>query len=109
MRKIYLSLPINGYDYQERKAASLEVQREMEKRGYEVSNPMFNGLAKDALRQEHMRTDFKMLCECDEIVMLPKWDNSAGCLQELAIAASIGCKVRFILSLSPLVFVESRF
>ncbi|MGM9778963.1 MAG: DUF4406 domain-containing protein [Prevotella sp.] len=109
MNKIYLSLPISGYDYSERKQLSMQVQMELEKRGYEVFNPMFNGLPKDATTHEHMRVDFKMLCECNEIIMLPKWNHSAGCLQEFGVAASIGCEVKFLLSVEPFIIVESKF
>ena len=109
MKKIDLRLPISGYDYSERKQLSIHVQKEMEKRGYEVFNPMFNGLPKDATTHEHMRVDFKMICECDEIIMLPKWNHSAGCSQEFAVAVAIGCEVKFLLSVEPFIVVESKF
>ena len=108
-KKIYISLPISGYDYSERKQYSLSVQRELEQRGYEVYNPMFNGLAKDATTNEHMRIDFKMLCECDEIIMLPKRNHSAGCTQEFNVAVSIGCEVKFLLSNEPFIILGSKF
>lgn len=109
MKKIYISLPISGYDYSERKQLSMRVQQELEKKGYEVFNPMFNGLPKQATTHEHMRVDFKMLCECDEIVMLPKWNHSAGCAQEFNVAVSIGCDVKFLLSVEPFVMIETKF
>ena len=109
MKKIYLSLPISGYDYSERKQLSLQVQTELEKRGYEVFNPMFNGLPKDATTHEHMRADFQMLLQCDTILMLPKWNHSAGCTQEFNMAVSIGCEVKFVLSMEPLIIVDTKF
>lgn len=108
-KRIYISLPISGYDYSERRQLSMSVQRELEKRGYEVFNPMFNGLPKDATANEHMRADFKMLCECDEIIMLPKWNHSAGCTQEFNVAVSIGCEVKFLLSEEPFIMLETKF
>lgn len=109
MSKIYVSGPISGYDYSERKQTFLFVQKELEKKGYEVFNPMFNGLPKGASTHEHMRVDFKMLCECDEILMLPKWNHSAGCSQEFAVAVAIGCNVKFLLSVEPFIIVETKF
>ena len=109
MKKIYISLPISGYEYSERKQLSMRVQQELEKKGYEVFNPMFNGLPKQATTHEHMRVDFKMLCECDEIVMLPKWNHSAGCAQEFNVAVSIGCDVKFLLSVEPFIMIETKF
>ena len=108
-RRIYISMPISGYDYQERKELSVFVQRELEQRDYEVFNPMFNGLPKDATTNEHMRTDLKMLCECDEIIMLPKWNHSAGCTQELGVATAIGCNVKFLISVKPFTIIETKF
>lgn len=109
MKKIYLSLPISGYDYSERKQLSLQVQTELEKRGYEVFNPMFNGLPVDSVTHEHMRVDFQMLLQCDTILMLPKWNHSAGCVQEFNMAVSIGCEVKFLLSMEPLIIVDTKF
>ena len=74
-----------------------------------VLNPMFNGLPKDASTHDHMRVDFKMLCECDEIVMLPKWNHSAGCTCEFNVAVSIGCDVKFLLSVEPFIMIETKF
>lgn len=108
-RKIYISLPISGYDYSERKQLSLAVQQELERRGYEVYNPMFNGLPQDASHAEHMRVDFKMLCECDDVIMLPEWNHSIGCTQEFHMAVSIGCDVKFLLSQEPFVIIETKF
>lgn len=108
-KRIYISLPISGYDYSERKQTALSVQQELERRGYEVFNPMFNGLPKDATTNEHMRVDFKMLCECDEIIMLPKWNYSAGCTLEFNVAVSIGCEVRFLLAKEPFTILETKF
>ena len=81
MSIIYLSGPISHYDYSERKKTFLRIQQELERKGHEVFNPMFNGLPKDASTHEHMRVDFQMLLQCDTILMLPKWNHSAGCAQ----------------------------
>lgn len=109
MKKIYISGPISGYNYSERKQLFRSVQQELEKRGYEVFNPIFNGLPEDAPTHEHMRVDFKMLCECEEIILLPKWNHSAGCTQEFNVAASIGCRIKFLISTEPFTIVETQF
>lgn len=109
MKKIYISGPISHYDYSERKQTFLSVQKMLEKKGYEVYNPMFNGLPKEAETHEHMRVDIKMLCECDTILMLPKWNHSAGCTHELNVAVAIGCDVKFLMSFEPLLIVETKF
>ncbi len=109
MAKVYISGPISGYDYLERKKLFLEVQQALEKKGHEVFNPMFNGLQKDATTYEHMRADFQMLLQCDTILLLPKWNHSAGCTQEFNMAVSIGCDVKFLMSIEPLIIIDTKF
>lgn len=109
MSKVYISGPISNYDYSERKQTFLKVQQALEKKGCEVFNPMFNGLPKDATTQEHMRVDFQMLLQCDTIIMLPKWNHSIGCTHEFNVAVSIGCEIKFVLSLEPLIIVDTKF
>lgn len=109
MKKIYISGPISGYDYSERKMLFLSIQQELENRDYEVFNPMFNGLPEDATTKEHMRADFMMLCQCDAIIMLPRWNHSAGCVQELEVAVSIGCEVMFLISTEPFTIMRTQF
>ena len=109
MSIIYLSGPISHYDYSERKKTFLRIQQELERKGHEVFNPMFNGLPKDASTHEHMRMDFQMLLQCDTILMLPKWNHSAGCAQEFSVAVAIGCDVKLLLSMEPLIIVDTKF
>lgn len=101
MKKVYISGPISHYDYSERKQTFLSIQQALEKKGYEVFNPMFNRLPKDATTHEHMRAGFQMLLQCDTILMLPKWNHSAGCMHEFNMAVSIGCEVKLTLSMEP--------
>ena len=109
MSRIYLSGPISGYDYNERRQHFSIIKQMLEKRGHIVFNPLENGLPRDSSTHEHMRADLRALCDCDIIVMLPKWAHSAGCAREFENAVSIGCKVAFVQSLEPLVIVETYF
>ena len=108
-KKIYVSGPISGHDYAKTKAFFYKVQKVLEEKGYEVYNPMANGLPEDAPTHDHMRMDFKMLCECDEILMLPRWSHSAGCAREFEMAVSIGCRVKFLVSADPFTVVDTQF
>ena len=69
MKKIYISGPISGYSYEERQQYFAKVQEILELVGYEVKNPLDNGLPSDSTTHQHMREDLKMLLECDEIFM----------------------------------------
>lgn len=94
-KKIYISGPISGYEYEERKETFGLAKKILETEGYEVFNPMENGLPKDATTHQHMRADLKMLVQADEIFLLEKWNHSAGCFVEFMVAVAIGCRLRF--------------
>ena len=40
-----------------------------------------------------MRADIKALCDCDEIALLPGWENSTGAHVELNLAHRLGMRV----------------
>lgn len=94
-KKIYISGPISGYEYDERKSTFKLAKEMLEGQGYEVFNPLENGCPPDATTHQHMRADLKMLVQCEEIFLLDKWNHSAGCFVEFIVAVAIGCKVTF--------------
>lgn len=95
MSKIYISGSISGHKIEERVKTFKQAEKMLQAAGYEVMNPFDNGLPQSAITHEHMRADLKMLLECDEIFMLDKWNHSAGCFVEFAVAVSAGCRVTF--------------
>ena len=44
IKKIYLSAPISGYDIPERQQTFQEMETKLSKLGYQILNPMKNGL-----------------------------------------------------------------
>lgn len=90
---IYLSGPISGYDLDERRLLFGKIENCLSRNGYEVFNPLKNGLPDDAAYEEHMRTDIRALTECDTIVFLPGWEHSAGCRTEFIVAIRMGVKI----------------
>ena len=101
MRKerIYLSGPISGHDNEERRAAFKEKQLFYEELGYEVFNPMENGLPQDSTTHKHMRRDLSTLTSeenpIDYICMMRGWLHSAGCKIEFDAATACGITVIF--------------
>lgn len=93
--KVYISGPISGHNYEERKKDFSRVKAMLEEQGYEVFNPMENGLPQSSSTADHMRADIRALLECDQIYMMRRWNHSAGCQTELLVALSIGLKVAF--------------
>jgi hypothetical protein len=93
--KVYISGPISGHDYEERKKEFKRVQEMLEANGFETFNPMENGLPKDATTQQHMKADLKALLDCDAIYMMRKWNHTAGCWTEFSNATAIGLEFMF--------------
>ena len=94
-RKIYLSLPISGYDLQERYDTALAKQTVLEEKGFSVANPLRNGLPATVSTNEHMKRDIEMLLQCDAILFMERWTHSKGCMTEFHVATSIGLDVYF--------------
>ena len=92
-RKVYLSGPISGYDYDERRMTFALWAETLRDAGFEPVNPMENGVPKDAASEEHMRIDLMMLLECDGIMMLKGWERSLGARLEHEVALSCGMRV----------------
>jgi len=50
-------------------------------------------LVKNGVRAKFLRRDFRILSECDGIVLLPEWFNSTGANCELAVARMMGLTI----------------
>ncbi len=94
-KRIYLSLPISGYDIEERRATALKKKKELEAAGFTVILPLENGLPVDAGTYAHMKRDFELLLTCDAIYMMERWCHSKGCKVEFDLATAIGLDVYF--------------
>ena len=94
-KRIYLSLPISGYDIAERRATALAKKEELEKSGWSVVNPLENGLPVDAGTRTHMKRDIELLLTCDAIYLMGRWNHSAGCQTEFLVATAIGLEFFF--------------
>lgn len=90
MKKIYLSGPITGLDYNQVAEAFENAAHEIRAMGFEPVSPMCNGVAIEAGWDSHMRADIKLLLDCEGIHMLPDWRNSRGAILEYQIAKALG-------------------
>ena len=94
-KKVYLSLPISGYDLTERIETALKVELNLHEKGYDVFNPLDNGLPHEASTHEHMKADIKALLDCDIVLFMSGFNRSAGCHTELTVAMAIGMEIWF--------------
>ena len=90
--KIYISGPITGVP-DLNKPAFIAAEQALRAAGFEVINPMSNGLPDSAEWHEHMRADIKMLMDCTGVAMLDRWWLSRGARLENNIARCLGMRV----------------
>ncbi len=91
--KVYISGPISGLLYEEVEKAFNEAETRLKEQGYEVVNPLNNGLPRESIWNEHMRADLKLLLDCDAIYMLNGWEYSRGASLEYDLAIDLGFKL----------------
>lgn len=83
-KKIYISLPITGRDFDEVESEILYVSGVLEMKGYHVVTPIDFDVNPDLDKPYHelLGNDIKALMECDEICLCPGWEKSKGCQLE---------------------------
>lgn len=94
-KRIYLSLPISGYDLQERIETAMQMEVKLRGLGYDVFNPLGNGWCKGLSTYEYMKADIKALLDCDGVLFMQGFNRSAGCHTELCVAMACGLDVMF--------------
>ena len=92
---IYISGGITGRPPAEYSAHFQRAATSLAAQGYEVTNPLQNGLPADAVWHEHMRADIRLLTLCDEIYMLAGWERSTGASAEHALATALGMAIHY--------------
>lgn len=94
-KRIYISLPISGYDLDERKETALAMEVKLRRRGYDVFNPLGDNFQPGLTTNEYMKLDLKALLDCDVIMFMYGWNRSSGCHTELCVAMACGMDVMF--------------
>ena len=89
MSKAYISGPISGLPFDKVEQAFNDAEIRLQEEGYEVVNPLKNGLTKDHSWSEHMKADIKLLMDCDTIYLMKNWKKSEGATIEREIALSL--------------------
>ena len=118
MRKdlfVYLSGPMtakNGVLMEENVAAGLRVHLDLLKRGIPNFCPQLSGAFPsawvDVPWEIWLRFDIEVINRCTHVLMLPRWETSAGALREKAHAEAVGVPVLFSVDELPLeAFLDS--
>lgn len=120
--KVYLSLPISGYDEQERRQYAARTSGAMMWRyeGWNVVNPFHVASRVRKMKLEHgdwsqpsyeelMLHDIVALSECKKAVFCPGWELSDGCREEYVECLRRGVEIGFWDEGTETVFWKSRF
>lgn len=91
--KVYISGPITGRDEKEYKNDFNSTELWLTGLGYDVVNPISDGIIEGWGWSDYMRRDIKQLCSCDYIYFIKGWENSKGCCLEYNIAFQLGIKI----------------
>lgn len=104
-KKVYLSgaisSPVPNFTKDGLKAMFRAYQAELEKKGYEVVNPLdVPGCEKGNCSEDDGHTwecwlkyDLIEMLKCDAIFLLPFWSKSRGARLEFSVATSVGLEV----------------
>lgn len=96
MRKVYISIPITGYNLEERKRTANEIKKIFIADHYEAITPFDVCNEKDKPYSYYMGKDIEVLLECSHICFVDGWKKSKGCRAEKAIADIYGIKRIYI-------------
>jgi hypothetical protein len=93
MKRLYLSGPMsdfpdNNYPAFNAAAAALRAA------GYHVENPAENPSQESWAA--YMRVALTQMLTCDEVFLLPGWEQSSGAVWEASIARGLGMQIRTI-------------
>lgn len=87
-KRLYLCGPITGMPNYNRDAFN-DAESALRSAGFEVFNPVKNGLPVDAPWEQHMRTDIAQMMVCDALAVLPGAHYSHGASIEIALARQL--------------------
>lgn len=76
--RIYISGKISGLPYKEAEQRFEDAEALLTELGFEVINPLKNGLATHEEWIKHLCKDIEMLHSCDAIYMMDNWVTSTG-------------------------------
>lgn len=89
-KKVYISLPISGYDIEAVKDRAGRAAKYLQDKGYEPITPFDVSPDNEATYAAHMGKDIHALLECDAVFFLYGWWNSKGCQLERMAAMIYG-------------------
>lgn len=93
MKKVYVSIPISGEDYNDQRNHAFVVATDLGYKGYDVVTPFDINPQPTIPYNEAMGKCIEALPDCDIICLCKGWNNSKGCRAELQVALVYGKEV----------------
>ena len=87
-KRLYLCGPITGLPNHNRDAFN-DAESALRGAGFDVFNPVANGLPSDAPWEQHMRVDIIQMMQCDAIAVLHGAHFSRGAKLEIELAMQL--------------------
>lgn len=84
--KIYISGKISDLPYEQAWMNFKTAEEHLIEDGYDVVNPMNNGLDPDEIWINHMKADIKIMMDCEGVYFLRNWQDSKGARIEHTLA-----------------------
>lgn len=94
--RTYICGAISGLDYADRYARFERAEEEVFRSGEIPVNPMKNGLPRTADWHEQMVVDRRLLTTCQKMVVLPYYEHSRGCAEEITWAQNLGIEIIYL-------------
>jgi hypothetical protein len=102
---VYISGPMtakHGHTVEENVAAGVRVYLDCLKRGIPAFSPHLGGAFPSAWTDVSWETwleyDLAVIDRCTHVLMMPRWQESAGAIKEHDYAQSIGCPIAYSMS-----------
>lgn len=93
MDKIYISGRISGLPKEDVTAKFEATEAKLRSEGYEVVNPLKNGIPDNATWEVHVAMDVLLLMGCNTIYLMPDWSLSKGATLEKNLSELTGKKI----------------
>lgn len=81
-KKIYISIPITGRDYDKQRQHADLVARKLSCKGYQVVNPFMIYAGQNPTWEDYICADLRAMMDCDAVYFCEGWRDSHGCIIE---------------------------
>ena len=86
MKRIYISIPITGYNVTTQRQKADLVKAKLSREGWTPVSPFDIYAGKNPKYEDYICADLRAMMDCDAIFMCKGWESSVGCRIEYSVA-----------------------